>query len=129
MALSNAERLRFYLRDREREIFRDDEIDLLLSDTTSLESAAALGWLIKAASASDSPVSGKFGDVQETYGTVTESYSVAIAQHNYWRKQSGDGVARWFELVPGDDSTLIAHLHSINKYLEDNLLDYNVMSP
>ncbi len=128
MALSDAERLRFYLRDREQKIFRDDEIDLLLADTSSIEAATSLGWLLKAAAAYDAPTSAQFGQVQEAYGSVTESYAVAISQHKYWRNQSGDGVALWFEIIPGDDSTLVSYLHSINKYLEDNVASYNVMS-
>jgi hypothetical protein len=125
VALDSTERLRFYLRDREREVFRDDEIDLLLADTASFEAAVSLGWLLKAASAPDSPMSAQFGQVQEQYGSTTDSYAVAMGQYNYWRRQAGDGVAQWFELEPGDDSTLVGYLRSINQYLEDNDMSYN----
>jgi hypothetical protein len=128
VALDSNEQLRFYLRDREQEVFRNDEIDFLLTSTDSIEAAASLGWLLKAASAPDSPTSGQIGQVQESFAASTESYAVALSQHKYWKNQSGESVARWFELVPGDDSTLVAYLHSVNNYLEDNSASYNVMS-
>ena len=106
-----AEQVRFYLRDQVFENaenrFSDEDItELLKLNNDSLYGAAALGWLLKAADAEDSPISASIGNTSESYGGPTEKYKVCMAMHSYWKgryedEQGNSGAAGlWMELVP-----------------------------
>jgi len=121
MALKDLDRLRLYLRDRDttKLFFRDDELIELLKEG-SVEGAAALGWLLKAASAADAPTTVTVGQVSETRGQATETFNICMAMHRYWDRKaiivSGQGVARWLEIQPKDGliGDLIDTIEAVN---------------
>lgn len=102
MAFSDRDRLRLYLRDRKRTIFRDDELDELIAQTGSVEEAAGLGWLLRVADATERATSKTWGDVSETYTGSSESAAFAAKMASFWFARAGVGVARIMEFRPGD---------------------------
>jgi hypothetical protein len=111
VALSNMDQLRLYLRDSLRPpktpFFLDNEIEVLIEQTSSVEEAASLGWLLKAGSTSDAPTTITIGQMSETRGQATESFNIAMAMHNYWKGKAAllidpdAGTARWMQISPG----------------------------
>ena len=125
MTMSTVDRLRLYLRDSSRggakTFFSEEELVQILSETASVEAAAAFGWLLKAASVGDTPRTVTVGQVSETRGQATESYKVAMAMYAFWdrKAESGAGtyVARWFEVQPAGG--MIADLLDTAAYIEE----------
>ena len=132
MALTEPLRLRLYLRDSLRSgrtpFFTDEEIEQLTSETVSIEEAASLGWLLKAASAADNPTTVTIGQVSETKAQATETFNICLKMHHYWQRKADElagndkGVARWFEIQP--DSGFIADqldtIQLLEEYWRDN---------
>lgn len=114
--MPSEEMLRLYLADNKAKcFFQDHEILFLLSETESIEAAAALGWLLKAAGTSTEVSTLTIGQVSQTRGQLTESFKVAMAMHAYWSRQaelaSGSAFTsgRWMELLP-DGPGIIPYL-------------------
>lgn len=127
MALSDRGRLRLYLRDKDGTFFSDDEIQQLLDEESSVEAAAALGWLLKGATAADTPTTITIGQMSETKGQATESWKVAMAMHHYWSRKAGEpvvGTGRWLEVQP--DSGIVADLLDTVKLIEDYWADNDI---
>ncbi len=116
MAYSDLDRLRLYLRDRKvpggaSPYFHDDELVQIVSETASVEEAAAMGWLLKAAGASDSPTTITIGQMSETRGQASESFNICMKMHSYWLKKSApdSGTAKWLRMLPAE-GTMVGDL-------------------
>jgi hypothetical protein len=132
MTMSTTDRLRLYLRDSSRggrtTFFSEEELAQILEETSSIEEAAAFGWLLKAGSAVDSPRTLTVGQVSETRGQATESFNAAMKMHAYWDKKagiaSGSYVGRWYQIQP--DGGLIGDLIDTAAYIEEQRSDYDL---
>lgn len=128
MEACTVDRLRLLLRDQgSPPTFTDLELDALIAETDSTEEAVALGWLLKAGSASTagegSVVTRQIGQIMTTYGrgaTASESYSQALAMYRYWMQRAGmtaGNAARWMEIRPGT-GTQVGNLMELYDRLE-----------
>ncbi len=87
--MRDLDRLRLYLRDPAKAgaplpQFSDEELTFIIDDTSAVEEAAALGWVLKAASAPDSPTSITVGQVSEVRAQSSEKFKVAMDMSAYW---------------------------------------------
>lgn len=126
MALDDIGRLRLYLRDqKEPFVFTVADLEQLISETASIEEATAMGWLLKAGQASDTPRTMTIGQVSETLGQATESYKQAMSMYQLWSRKAGVpliGTAQWFEMQPdeGQVADIMDTVAIINQYWRDN---------
>ena len=134
MALTDALRLRLYLRDTTRggrdPFFTDEELEQLVAETASVEEAASFGWLLKAASAADAPTTVTIGQVSETKAQATETFNIAIKMHHFWLDKADKlagttrAVGKWMEMQP--DTGIIADLKDTVRLLEDYWRDNDI---
>ena len=130
MALEDLARLRLYLRDQGRNgevTFTDSDLAQLISETASIEEAAAFGWLLKASQAADSPRTMTIGQVSETIGQATESFKQAMAMHDHWSRKAGVpaiATAKWLELQP--DLGTIADLIDTSDLIHQAWVDNDI---
>lgn len=121
MALENVARLRLYLRDgKPKKVFTESDLLQIISETSSIEEAASLGWLLKASQAADSPRTQTIGQVSETFGQATESFKQAMSMHMFWARRAGSPLVKpgkWLELQPdlGSIADLIDTSDAIHK--------------
>ena len=128
MAMNDLERLRLYLRDQGTSPrFSDEDLADMLTTMTTVEGAAALGWLLIAAEAGEASVSAAIGNTSESYGQPTERYKVAMAMHHYWKDQdpADNFNGLWMEIVPdpmngagGIVAELMEHQQWLSEYYE-----------
>ena len=128
--MSDELRLRFYLRDAlkagVKPFFTESEIAQLVSETASVEEGAALGWILKAASAQDAPTTVTIGQTSETRAQATESWKMATNMNTYWLSKSGTGLHRaaatWMEIAPkeGFIGDLMDTVAALELYWSDN---------
>lgn len=127
-------RLRLFLRDKSVPFtFDDDDIDVLYAEAGTVEGAIFMGWLLKAADASDQNVSESIGNTSESFGQPSETFRICMSQANYWKNRDEElngadwGVGRWMQIEP-DTATLVAELLDSRNALESYLVETGDLS-